>query len=312
MLITLGAIFLYNSIRKTPMMSRRTSIKAEFRKISSLQEGSEVFFNGFLVGKVDDIYLKKDQSKMIVVDFSVNPGVKIPISAEAVSYVPSPLEPAYLLIRFDTSRTYDQATDDDWLSGGDVIPGTVGSYLLDMRSFVDPIIKQFDTLVLQAFPGKDSLRQIVQDIEASIHRIENSSMAFRVGVNENKIFVLDLMQKIENLSKGVNESKDSINQAIVNLAKTTFDLKEQDLSKKIPKIDPNAFKTPDFAAINIQIIKVKERLMKISNNEDSTIARLLEDKAFKDEIMNQISKLETTLTNIRKNPEQYVSLKKKK
>lgn len=294
------------------MMSRRTSVKAEFRKISSIKLGSEVFFNGFLVGKVDNIYLKKDQSKMIVVDFSFNPGVKIPITAQAVSYVPSPLAEAYLVINFDTTRSYDLKLSEDWLSEGDVIPGVIGSYLMDIRNYADPIIKKIDTLVLQAFPGKDSIRQILNDIEASITLIENSSTAFRVGMSENEAFVLDLMQKIEDISLGIENSADSINFSIDKLVVSTNNFKNMDIVKLIPNIDPNAFKTPDFNKINTQISGIKNRLARINSGQDSTLARLLYDKDYKIKIKNQIAKLERTLDTIRISPERYVSMKKKK
>lgn len=294
------------------MMSRRTSVKAEFRRISSIKLGSEVFFNGFLVGKVDDIYLKKDQSKMIVVDFSFDPGVKIPITAQAVSYVPSPLEEAYLVINFDTTRSYDPKLIEDWLSEGDVIPGVVGSYLMDIRNYVDPIIKKIDTLVLQAFPGKDSIRQILNDIEASITLVENSTTAFRVGIGANEVFVLDLMKKIEQLSLGIENSADSINLSIDKLVLSTMNFKNMDIAKLIPNMDPSLFKTPDFNKINAQIIGVKNRIAKITSGQDSTLARLLYDKDYKIKIKNQISTLERTLDSIRISPERYVSTKKKK
>jgi len=295
----------YNYLKTSPLFNRSTFLTAEFESISTLRVGSVVFYYGIAVGKVQNIYLNPDNNH-IMVEFDVKSGVKVPASAEAVAYVPSILYSARLELRFQN------IDNQEYLESGDIIPGTIGSYILDVRDQINPYIKKADSTILALFPTKDSLQQVVKDIEATISRVASGVTGFNAALNANKGGVMSMMLQLNKLSSALNIKEDSIDLLINKLAKSTGDWRKKDLSKSIPKIHPDSFNIPNLAATNAQIVALHNRLEKMNNGQDSSLAWLLSDTLTKNNLLRKVDQIQMITTDIRLHSEQYVNIKKKK
>lgn len=300
----------YSFLRNTPMLSADKIYHAEFRRISSLKLNSHVYFNGYDVGRVSNIKLKKDNPKIIVVTFSVKRGVRVPIDAIAEAYVSDPVSEADIHLRYTPlDRAYKE---EDFLEEGDVLPGRVGSYLRDMRKIIDPFVIAADSIVVELFPNKDSIQQLFKDTEAAISRLASSTKSYRKSAYENKTPVIELMLNLRDYTKKIDEQEDSINLMIANLAKQTEAWAETDLKKSIPTIDIDKMKLPDIDSITLKIAGYRQKIEAINNQQDTTYAWLIHDEAYKDSLLLKIDNLETTLKQVRMHPERFVSMRKKK
>jgi phospholipid/cholesterol/gamma-HCH transport system substrate-binding protein len=297
-------IIIYNYIKNMPFFNRTVVLTAEFDEISTLKVGSVVQYNGILVGKVQDIYLNKNNR--IMVDFDVIPTVQIPSDALAVAYVPNMLYAARLELRANKGNF------SDFLKYGDVIQGKSESYISDVITQVDPYFHKVDSAIHKAYPDKESLKKALGGIMGSISSLQGGSSKLSNTLTKQKSDIIKLLGSLNKQSEAFQKREDSINLILSNLVKSTEKFKNQNIKDRLSKINFDSIKTPDLASGNQTIRKLTSKIETINQNQDSTLSWLLYDKKAKEKITNTISKTENTLEEIRLHPEKYVQINKPK
>ena len=288
-----------------PVVKQSLLLTAEFESISSLRPGSDVYYYGMEVGSVQNIYLNPDNNH-IMVDFDVRKGIKVPHNAEAVAYVPSILYSARLELRFQASE------QDEYLESGDIISGTVGSYLFDLRDQAAPYIKKLDSLVLSIFPTKDSVRQVIKSIELTIRQFHRGTGNFKNSLNSNKAYLSSLLANLDKISADLDKKEALINSSLSRLTKSTEDFKKNDFAKTLSKLNADNIKMPDLKSVNKLIGGISTEIENINTGKDSSLSWLFSDVQAKNKIKGNIEKAKNMANDLRLHPEEYVNIKKKK
>jgi ABC-type transporter Mla subunit MlaD len=295
----------YYYIRNTPFMKRSLLLTAEFESISSLRPGSKVYFYGMEVGKVIDIYLNTENGH-IMVDFDVKSGVSVPHNAEAVAYVPNMLYSARLEIRFQPEGS------NEFLENGDIIPGTVGSYILDMKNQLDPYAKKADSMVLALFPTKDSIRQVIGSVEASISQFYRGSTLLSKTLKGNEKEISISLLKLENLSADYAKNEAYINETVLKLTKASSEFSKTDYVSTLSKLHPDSIKIPDISQNSRKISVLSNKMMAINNGADTSLYKIVHDKKLKEKVTGTTDSLHIKVRNLREHPEEKINIKKKK
>jgi ABC-type transporter Mla subunit MlaD len=288
-----------------PFLRQSLLLTAEFESISSLVPGSKVYYAGIEVGKVLNIYLNPDNNH-IMVDFDVKSGIYLPQNTEAIAYVPNMLYSARLELRFQNEGI------DEFLESGDQIPGFVGSYILDIAVQIDPYIKKLDTLVLALFPTKDSVRQVINSIEAGISQFYRGTSAFSTTLRSNEPNISNVLSTLEKISSDLVKREAEINISIQKLNKSTADFAKADYATKISAFKPDSIKIPDLSVYDKQIAAMTAGLEKINSAQDSSLSWLLHDKEFRDMVLNKADSIKFNIKDIREHPEKNISIRKAK
>lgn len=288
-----------------PFLRQSLLLTAEFESISSLVPGSKVYYAGIEVGKVLNIYLNTDNNR-IMVDFDVKSGIYLPQNTEAIAYVPNILYSARLELRFQNEGI------DDFLESGDQIPGFVGSYILDIAVQIDPYIKKLDTLVLVLFPTKDSVRQVINSIEAGISQFYRGTYAFSTTLRSNEPNISNVLSTLEKISSDLVKREAEINISIQKLNKSTADFAKADYATKISAFKPDSIKIPDLSVYDKQIAAITANLEKINSDQDSSLSWIFHDKEFRDMVLNKADSIKFNIIDIREHPEKNISIRKAK
>lgn len=296
---------LYNYIRNKPIFNRNLILTADFEAVSTLRPGSYVYYAGIQVGKVQDIRLNQDNNH-ILVEFDVVPGIYLPENTFAVAYTPSILYPARLDLRFDNNNS------GIFLKSGAIIQGEVGSYLLDAKKQVEPYIKKIDTIVLSQFPKKENLKQVVDGIELSITNFYRSSNNLKLTLDSNKSNITKQVASLSKSLAGLHSIEDKINSSIKDLKNSTEKFKSYDFSNKNISSKLDSLMVPDFEKSTKQITDIQYKLTKINSNQDTVIGKYLYDSDYKLKILKNIKDIEGQSREIRLNPQNTISLRKKK
>jgi len=304
LLIFLG-IAGYYYIRNTPFMKRSLLLTAEFESISSLRPGSKVYFYGMEVGKVIDIYLNKENGH-IMVDFDVKSGVNVPQNAEAVAYVPNMLYSARLEIRFQPEG------GNEFLENGDIIPGSVGSYILDIKNQLDPYAKKADSMVLALFPTKDSIRQVIGTVEASISQFYRGSTILSKTLKGNEKSISSSILKLEHNSAEFAKMEASINSTLQKFTKASADFAKTDYVSTLSKIHPDSINIPDIGQYSSKISGLSYKMKDINSGVDSNLYKIVYDKKLKESVSEKVDSMHITVKNMRQHPEEVIRINKKK
>ncbi len=304
-MVIISTIATYYYVRNTPFMKRSLLLTAEFESISTLRLGTRVYFYGMEVGKVLDIYLNPDNGH-IMVDFDVKSGVYVPHNAEAVAYVPSILYSARLEIRFQPDG--NQA----FLNNGDIIPGSVGSYILDMKKQLDPYAKMADSMVLSLFPSKDSLRQVVESAEASISKFYSASSGMSKSLRSNEKNIESSLLALEKLTADLANKEGTINKTLLKLNKATGDAAKTNYANTLSKLHPDSLQIPDIGQYSAKISVLSKKMEKINSGADTSLYKLVHDENFKQKVIDKNNSLKITFKDIREHPEENIRIIKKK
>jgi ABC-type transporter Mla subunit MlaD len=296
---------LYNYIRNKPIFNRNLILTADFEAVSTLRPGSYVYYAGIQVGKVQDIRLNLDNNH-ILVEFDVMPGVYLPENTYAVAYTPSVLYPARLDLRFDNNYS------GIFLKSGALIQGEVGSYLLDVKKQVEPYVKKIDTIILSQFPNKQNLKQVVADIELSITNFYRSSNNLRLTLDSNKNNINKQVISLNKSLAGIHSMDQKINQTIQDLKISTEKFKSYDYSHKKIASKLDSINLPDLSKSTKHITEIENKLAKINSRQDTVIAKYLYDYDYKLKISKNIKDIGDQSREIRMNPQNTISLRKKK
>ncbi len=307
----MGALFIflgiagYYYIRNTPFMKRSLQLTAEFESISSLRPGSKVYFYGMEVGKVIDIYLNTKNGH-IMVDFDVKSGVNVPHNAEAVAYVPNMLYSARLEIRFQPEGS------NEFLENGDIIPGTVGSYILDIKNQLDPFAKKADSMVLALFPTKDSIRQVIGTVEATITQFYRGSNWLSKSLKANEKSLSNSLLSFEKHSVEIAKKEALINETLLKLTKKSSEFGKTDYVSKLSKVHPDSIKIPDMGQYSSKISGLSNKMLAINNGVDTSLHKIVHDKKLKEKVTGTTDSLHIKVRNLREHPEEKINIKKKK
>ncbi len=304
-LVLLMTLATYYFVRNTPFMKRSLMLTAEFESISTLRPGSKVYFYGMEVGKVNDIYLNPENNH-IMVDFDVKSGVYVPHNAEAVAYVPNMLYSARLEIRFQPEGS------NEFLENGDIIPGTVGSYILDIKNQMDPYAKMADSMVLALFPTKDSIRQVIGTVEASISQFYRGSSKLGKTIKSKEQTINSSLALLEKLSSDLAKKEESINKTVQDLNLVTAKVSKTNLAASLSKLNPDSIQIPDIGQYSSKISTLTNKMAAINSGADTSFHKIIHDKNFKDNITGTTDSLHITLRNIRVHPEENIRINKKK
>jgi len=304
-LVILGTIATYYFVRNTPFMKRSLLLTAEFESISTLRLGTRVYFYGMEVGKVHDIYLNPENGH-IMVDFDVKSGISVPHNAEAVAYVPSIMYSARLEIRFQADGTQE------FLENGDIIPGSVGSYILDMKKQLDPYAKMADSMVMALFPSKDSARQIIESAEASISQFYRASSGMSKSLRSNEKSIESSLTALEKLTADLDNKEGSINKMVLKLNKATGDAAKTNYTTSLSKLHPDSIQIPDIGQYSAKISAISKKMEQINSGVDTSLYKLVYDEKFKQKVIDKNNSLKMTFRDIREHPEENIRIIKKK
>ena len=105
---------------------------------------------------------------------------------------------------------------------------------------------------------------------------------------------------------------EKINQTIQDLKISTEKFKSFDFSHKNIASKLDSVTIPDLSTSSKQITQIENKLSKINSNQDSVIGKYLYDSDYKLKISKNIKDIGVQSREIRMNPQNTISLKKKK
>ena len=253
-----------------------------YTDVNGLGVSAPVTVNGFKVGQVRDLKYEYDNPGHILVELSLDKNLKVPVGSKAV-------------IKSDILGT--ATVDLQMPSGGEVhdvgahIIGETDKGLLSaagetIMPAVDLILPKIDTLLtsLNAIASNPALYQ-------SITRLDDITQS----LNATMKLVNSAVASLPSTMNNVNHATANIDALSANLLTLTDNINELPIKPMMDNLNTTSE--------NLRLLTQELQ------SPNSTLGLLLHDKALYDNLNATVQSLDSLLTDIKKNPKRYISIK---
>lgn len=284
-------------LKGNDIFKRSNSYHVVYNRIEGLSNSNDVLLSGHKIGQVKNISFLPDNSGRLVVSFTIDSDIKLPVNTVA-QIISSDL----LGTRVIKINLGDQ---EGFYTTGDTIPGDVESDLKEQVSMqVVPLKNKAEELlgsldsaitVLTVIFNEDArknLSESFENINQTIYNIEKTSADFQSLVAGKKDNVERIITNLDNITTEISNSTDDFKNALENLSSLSDSLLQYPIS-------------PILKNISESTEKVNEVIARLEST-DNTAGLLLNDTQLYENINILTDNLSMLTNDIRVNPERYL------
>ncbi|OFX20707.1 MAG: hypothetical protein A2041_01555 [Bacteroidetes bacterium GWA2_31_9b] len=259
---------------------------AVYSHIDGLEDASPVLLNGYKVGVVEQIKFHKYQRGNMVVRFSVEKDIKVPVNSIAS------IEPASLIagkiinIKFSDSEKYCEK--------GDTLTGIVeidmltslSNELIPIKDKAERLIESMDS-VLSIF---DKDRR--EGLQKSLDNLKLITTDISGLVTEEKDKLAGIINNFESISNNLKNNNEKISNVLANFSNISDSLAQANIKTTVL----NANKT--LSELNQIAAKI--------NNGEGTIGLLIHNDSLYVNLNSLAADLDKLVIDLNENPKRYV------
>lgn len=310
-------IYSVNYTKKQNLFSTNMVITAQFDAIDFVKVGAPVYVRGRIVGEVVDVF---KEGEKLYLNLDIEPINILPKNTKASIYSESILGGTAITL------LYEEACESNCLETGDRIEGSLDGMQQTVERAAKPILDKLGTAADRLNNDSTGIDKMLEEAYASIHALEKRTAGWKGSAYKASKSIPVTVRNLRDMTGGLvsNVGANAEQQAAIDsLLQTMSNLTQEDIdemvkvlytaAEELPKLEPLVNKsTTAIPKINNQIDSVNLLLESYLPGGDNTkITQLLYDEALKDTTQVKIQGMSTTIGDIRKYPQKYLSLKKK-
>lgn len=310
------AIWGYKYLRGFNILAQKTILFATYEKVDGLRISTPVYIHGLQVGLVADIFQKSDDLNAIVVEMNIDKGVKIPKDAVAEIVLSSPMGGNQINLVFEGSCSGDAcAKNNSFLKG--VTKGMLASFVTpdEARIYMDELnlgLKSLVDTLSTRMKTSDELNKSVEDAQVILANLRSSSTRLDRILANSSSSVEKSIKNVESITGALKESNQQIKNILANAEVVSANLKDTDVKKLVGETQVTMQKLQSTLANSDKAIADLSAVLQGLRTGDGTVAMLLNDKEFADNLQVTVKQLDLLLQDIRLHPERYRRVLSKK
>lgn len=254
---------------------------AVYNDVLGLTTSSPVKVNGVKIGKVNRVEIMPDNPSLVLVEFSIDKGFKLPENSSATIVSDVLGTPSVQL---------DLTKETNYYATGDTVPSKISGGLMDsageMLPKIESIIPKLDSLMvnLNNLTGNPALMKTIDNLQT-----------FTAGLQTTMTLVNGSASKISPILSDVQTITTNIDSLSVNLTKLSKGLADAPIEETLANLN----------TISDNICKLTNEL----NDPDSNIGKLLNGTELYDNLIRTTADIDSLIVDIKKNPKRYISIK---
>ncbi len=269
-----------------------------YDRVEGLAPSDAVTLNGYQVGQVKSIQFTRDGSGNLLVTFSVEGDLKIPVHSIARIVSSDIMGTKSIKLIYNPN--------DIVYSPNDTLPGAVEGDLkeqvsmqvLPLKSKAEQLLATIDsaiTILTVIFneDARDNLSESFANINQTISNIEATSVQLKELIERESENVGHIVQNMNEVTENFKNKSEEFSALIDNLAAVSDSL------AAIPY-------SPLVQSVTNAVNQVKEIVVKL-NSPEGTAGKLLNDTELYDNLLALTEELDRLSRDIRLNPKRYVS-----
>jgi phospholipid/cholesterol/gamma-HCH transport system substrate-binding protein len=255
---------------------------ASYTNVAGLQVSAPVSLNGFKVGQVSDINYEYDNPGHVLVEFSLDKELRLPVGTTAVIEMDLLGTATVVLHMADNKDFYPIGTKLQGETAAGMLDGVSG----DLMPKINSILPKVDTLLvnINALVANPALQTSVTRLDDITFQLDNTMRSINGTVAQ--------LQPVVGNFKGITNN---VNTLTSDLAEVSGQLKTLPL---------------DSLVNNLMV--VSDNLKQLSaqlDSPNSTLGALTHDRQLYDNLNAASASLDSLLIDVKRNPKRYISIK---
>lgn len=301
-LIALIAILLLiwgiNFLRGNNILSNSDVYISVYSNIDGMEVSSPVRVNGLTVGSVKNIYFHPQDMNKIIVEFTINDGLRIPSNSIARIYNADIMGTKALQLILGNNMTYCNVGDTLYSEVESGLKDEVNKQVIPLKNKAEDLISSIDSVmtVITTVLDNDartSLTNSLLSLNRTFNTMELAMVKLDSVIYKNDARVSNILLNVESITTNLHNNNELISNTLVNLESISDSLAKSNLKSTINNVDSSLF-------------VFNKILTKIENGEGS-IGLLLNDEALYQNLEKSSKQLELLLTDMKARPKRYVS-----
>ena len=295
--IVVIAVFLFvygfNFLKGKNIFTSRTRYYVVYKNFGGLTESNPVYFNGFVIGKVNKIFFAPDMKGGIIVEFVLKENdLKIPKNTIARIFSDGLLGTKAIGLDFGDAQTFAE-------SGDTLLPNLENSITDQMSEQLMPVKDKAEKLIVRA----DSLLAVItklfspgvnDNLRHSIENVNTITLNVNGMVSEQRKRLDAITANIESISKNLKDNNENLSKIMSNF---------KNISDSVAKV--NLAQTLNNA--NMAVKQTAEIMEKINTGKGSLGMLINNDSLYKH--LDMASRdLDRLLIDLKEHPKRYVHL----
>jgi phospholipid/cholesterol/gamma-HCH transport system substrate-binding protein len=276
----------YHFLKGKNILTTNDSFYAIYSNIDGLEEASPVIISGYKVGVVESIKLHGIQKDKIIVKFSLEEDLDLPLNTEAIIYPASLIAGKAIKINFTNAKEYHQ--NGDTLIGileKDII-SSLSDELMPVKNKIENLVVSIDS-ILTIFDNerKDNLKNSLDNLE-------------HITNNLNKLLDSDnsklakILSNAESISTNLKNNNEQISNILTNFSNISDSLEQANIKSTILKANKTL---AEFSEISSKI-----------NNGEGKIGMLINNDSLYMNLNNLAANMDSLIIDLNENPNRYV------
>ncbi len=287
----------FNFLKGKKLLTKSTTLYANYGNIQGLQKSNPIIINGLMVGTVFDIRTDRNM-RNILVEMNITKDVFIPTNSICVIKT-NPIATPSLEIKLGDAATHLKNKDS-------ILTEASGGLFDNVLKNVDPVlfevkrsIKSLDTLLINFNTildprAKGNIGSSLENLNKITASMMQSTASLQILLNSQTGVLAKSLNNVNSITGNFASNNEKINSVVTNLDKTTTRLAQLEFDKTLN-------------ALNGTIADLKAIVGKIGST-DGTLGKLMNDPVMYNNLASTGNKLNLLLDDIRINPKRYVNI----
>lgn len=276
----------FSFLKGKNLLSTNDSYYAIYDNIDGLEEASPVLISGFKIGIVETIKIHRYHRDKIVIKFSLEEEIKIPVNSEAIIYPATLIAGKAVKLNFSDSK--------EFYSNGDTIPGileqdimsSLSNELMPVKDKIENLVLSIDS-VLAIFDTKTK-----QNLTVSLDNLSKITNNLNELLDTDNSKLAIILKNAESISTNLKNNNEQITNILENFSNISDSIEQADIKTTIL----NANKTlAEFSKISAKI-----------NKGEGTIGMLINNDSLYNNLNYLASDLDSLILDLNENPKRYV------
>ena len=276
----------YNFLKGKNILTTNKSYYAIYNNIGGLEEASPVYVSGYKVGVVESIKLHKLHRDQIVVRFSIEENMDLPIETKAIIYPATLIAGKAIKLEFDENSQF--------YSNGDTVVGvleqdlvsSLSEELMPVKNKIEGLVVSMDS-VLAIF---DHQRR--EDLKSSLDNINTITDDMAALLDSEHSKLAKILSNVESITGNLESNNEQITHILTNFSNISDSLDQANIKSTIL----NA---------NSTLAEFSEIAQKINNGE-GTVGMLINNDSLYNNLNFLAADLDSLVIDLNENPKKYV------
>ena len=263
-----------------------------------MEVSSPVRLNGLSVGSVTDIYFNPTDMTKIIVEFTIEDGLRIPKNSIAKIYNADIMGTKALQLIIGNSAVYCSPGDTLLSEVESGLKDEVNKQVLPLKNKAEDLISSIDSVMTVITTvldndARNSLTNSLLSLNRTFSTMELAMIKLDSVIYKNDVRVSNILLNVESITTNLHNNNELISNTLLNIESLTDSLAKSQIKSTINNIDSSLY-------------VFNKILTKIESGEGS-VGMLLKDKKLYENLESSSKELELLIADMKARPKRYVS-----